>query len=351
MKMIDRRGKRFARIVGITVFLILGIIIFSRVSEVLRKKTGNSTDMIHSFYDLDRNSLDVLVLGSSHGFCSFQPNLLWDKYGITSYVMCSQRQTVAQSYYLLREALKYQTPRVVVLEAYYFFFTGEHTGEMALRYAYDGMRFSRLKYEMIEDFREGMSWEDKMTYYIPFIKYHSRWNELKDSDFNRSLWMKGAVFSDSTTAVAEPVLPTEGSGIPAVFQDYFERIEAICRENNIELMVYAAPYTYLSDKEKDREDFERKYKTYIALEPYFEEKGIPFLFFQKNGGLDIDYSQDFQDYSHMNIFGAVKVTRALGTYLHDNYDLPDHRKEKAYQSWKRDCRIFRKKVKKLGIPV
>ena len=78
-------------------------------------------------------------------------------------------------------------------------------------------------------------------------------------------------------------------------------------------------------------------------------EGVPYLFYQQNGEVDIDFSKDFLDYSHMNIYGALKITEHLGTYLHENYDLPDHRGEEAYQSWEEDCKIFRKKVKKLDI--
>ena len=36
---------------------------------------------------------------------------------------------------------------------------------------------------------------------------------------------------------------------------------------------------------------------------------------------------------HLNVSGAEKVSNALGTYLKEQYALPDHRGEKAYASW------------------
>ena len=94
------------------VFVVIGLMLFFNISEVLRRKGGGAADMVHSFYDIEENTLDVLCMGSSHGYSAFQPNTLWNEFGLTSYVLCSQRQTAATTYYLLQEALKYQKPKV-----------------------------------------------------------------------------------------------------------------------------------------------------------------------------------------------------------------------------------------------
>lgn len=350
-KLGDRKkwGRICARLAGAALFVVIGLFIFGRASETLRKKTGGYPDMIHSFYDIEKNSLDVLVLGSSHGYHSFQPNLLWKECGLASYVMCSQRQSVAQSWYLLQEALKYQKPKVVLLEAYYFFLDHEHTGEVSIRYAYDGMRFSRLKYDMIEDFREGMTWKEKLTYYIPFLKYHSRWSELSDDDFNSRPWLKGSVLTAKTEAVPEPELPEEGRKVSSVFYDYFGRIADTCRENGIELVVYLAPFTWEDDTGQGRQDFARMQSAYLTLEPYVRGMGIPFLSYQEGNRAGIDFRTDFSDYSHLNTNGAVKITRALAGYLEENYDLPDHRGEAAYASWDEDYKKFAAQAEELDI--
>ena len=160
--------KRFAALLA---FLLIGVFLFSGISEVLRRKSGGQSDMIHSFYGIEKNTLDVLCMGSSHGYSSFQPNTLWNEYGLTSYVMCSQRQTMASTYYLLQEALKYQKPRVLLLESYYLFCKKKYTDEEALRMGFDGMRMSRIKYDMVEDILGKKGFKEKLTYYIPFLKY------------------------------------------------------------------------------------------------------------------------------------------------------------------------------------
>ena len=79
--------KRVGRIVSVVAFLILFCILFLRVSEIFRAKTSNASDMVHTFYDIEEDTLDVLCLGSSHAYYGFQPNLLLNEYGITSCVL------------------------------------------------------------------------------------------------------------------------------------------------------------------------------------------------------------------------------------------------------------------------
>ena len=45
---------------------------FCRAAEILRRKTAAETDMVHSFYEIEENSLDVLFLGSSHLYYGVQ---------------------------------------------------------------------------------------------------------------------------------------------------------------------------------------------------------------------------------------------------------------------------------------
>ena len=154
--------KNIRRIVGTLAFWAVVFIVWWGVNDVLRIKVGESTDMIHSFYEMEENTLDVLCVGSSHSYHSIQPNLLWGNYGIPSYVLSSPGQSVPCSYYLLKEALKYQSPKVVLLETYLFREENKYRTQERLRQAIDGIRFGETKVELIEDFFPDYSWKEKL---------------------------------------------------------------------------------------------------------------------------------------------------------------------------------------------
>ena len=236
-------------ILSAVIFVFCGLLIFGNIAEVVRKKTGNASDMIHSFYEIEENTLDVLALGSSHAYSAFYPNVLWQEYGLTSYAMSSHRQTPAFSYYLLKEALQYQKPKVVLLETYYFFFTGKYTDKETIRMTMDGMKTGWVKHEMIQDLLGELSWKEKAAYYVPFLMYHSRWSELKDYDFNTKPWRKGAILDYNVYQMSHPGTADTLSEVCQLNKEYLDKIVQLCKENEIELVFYTAPYSY-NDSEK-----------------------------------------------------------------------------------------------------
>lgn len=324
------------------VFLLIGLLLFGRISQVLRRKGGGAADMVHSFYELDENTLDVLVMGSSHGYSSFQPNTLWSEYGLTSYVLCSQRQTAATTYYLLQEALKYQKPKILLLESYYFFSGQKYTDEAALRLAFDGLKNSSIKWRMVQDFLGDLDYKEKLSYFIPFLKYHSRWDDLRNTDFHSQLYLKGSIFDFEVYSMEEPPLAQEATALPENVTVYFEKIIDLCRENEIELVLYTAPYG--CEPGDNTKGYLKRQGINLTLESYLAERNIPYFYFQKDNTAGIDYAADFRDYAHLNTNGAIKITRSLADYITGVYELPDHREEESYQSWWEDYEAFQQAI-------
>ena len=321
--------KNIRWIAGILAFWILAFSVFGVVNEILRRKTVGKVDMIHSFYGIEKNTIDVVSVGSSHSYHSIQPNLLWGKYGISSYVMSSQGQSVPCSYYLIKEIFKYQTPKVVMLETYCLKNTGLYANEGFLRQVVDGMRFGETKVELLNDFFPDYTWKEKLSYYIPFLLYHARWSELKDEDFSKNAWMKGGILNFKQVPQTETPFPEEARPLPKNSKEYLDKIVEFCEEKGTQLVLYAAPFACPPAAE-------RALGVSLTVEKYAEEKGIPFLFFQKTRELNIDLATDYYDEQHLNSYGTEKLTNRVGEWLIQNYGLADHRQEEKYESWNED---------------
>lgn len=331
-------------IISSVAFLLIGIILFLNIAEILRKKSGGESDMVHSFYEIERDTLDVLCMGSSHGYSAFQPNTLWKEYGLASYTLCSQRQTVVSAYYLLQEALKYQKPKVLLLETYYFWYSRNYADLASLRMGFDGIRMDEVKHRMIQDVLKERTLKDKLSYYIPFMQYHGRWDDLRWYDFHSKDYLKGAILNANVYPMEEPELPKEGREIADKTYEYFEKVVKLCEENDIQLILFTAPYGYKN--EKKFESYMDKQKVCVTLESYLAEKNIPYMYFQKTNEAGIDYTKDFRDWAHLNVNGAIKITKSLGEYIHENYNLPDHRDDERYQSWWSDYYEFQEDMEK-----
>ena len=94
--------------------IVLGLLGALLIPKYIDNPEGT---LVGDYYD-EAGGNDVLFLGDCEVYESFIPAVLWEKYGITSYVRGSAQQLVWQSYYLLEEMLKYETPSAVVFNVY-----------------------------------------------------------------------------------------------------------------------------------------------------------------------------------------------------------------------------------------
>ena len=109
-------------IIRSAVFLFLLVISLYYINEMLLPKytlknnLWPMTSSYNQFYQMEEDSVDVLFLGSSVVVNAFSPQEIYDTYGIRSYNLASEEQSIFLSYYWLKEALRYQNPQVVVLD-------------------------------------------------------------------------------------------------------------------------------------------------------------------------------------------------------------------------------------------
>ena len=328
--------KRIGGSVAVVAFLVLFCILFLRISEIFRAKTSNSSDMIHTFYDVEEDTLDVICLGSSHSYYGLQPNVLWNEYGITSCVMGSPQQTASLSYYLLKEALQYQKPEVVLFEAYYLWYDEVYVTEQRLRQAMDPMRFGKVKIEMVNDLLGDLSWEEKFNYYLPFTTYHQRWQELENFDFHNKPYLKGSIMNAGVYPLEDPGLPQEAGEIPESGYVYLEKIRELCEAEGIQLVMFCTPFGI----DEGEEGYMRKQRTMLAAEEYAKAHDIPFLFLQKMEEAGIDLSVDLFDFGHLNVYGAEKSTKTIGKYLVQEFGLESHKGQEGYESWDEDYALY-----------
>ena len=69
--------------------------------------------MIKEYYNEDKNN-EVIFIGDCEVYANFSPLELYKNYGITSYVRGTSQQLIWQSYEIMKETLKYETPKVIV---------------------------------------------------------------------------------------------------------------------------------------------------------------------------------------------------------------------------------------------
>ena len=315
---------------GLIIFLFLALqrlVMPKYVSDVI--EGGFTTE-----YYKETTPHQVLMVGDCELYENFSSITLWEKYGITSYIRGSAQQLTWQSYYLLEDALKYETPEVVifnVLELKY----NEPQREEYNRMTIDGMKWSGTK---VNATRASMTEEEQfLDYLLPLLRYHSRITELKKEDI--TYYFDDIARTTAGYYMRVDVAPYE-EGIweeeqPEDFKlgdyamEYMDKITKLCKEKGIKLLLVKAPSVspiWYDEWEEQIVEYAKKNELdYINFLDLVDEIGI-------------DYNTDTYDEGlHMNLSGAEKCADYLGQYLVEHYNL---------NSMKEDIEISREWDKK-----
>lgn len=271
---------------------------------------------------------DVIFIGDCEIYESFVPAILWEEYGISSYLRGNAQQLAWHSYYMLEDTLRYETPKAVVFNVLALMY-GEPQKEAYNRLALDGMEWSGVKAEAIQ--ASMTDEEDFLTYVFPFFRYHSRWDELTAEDFTYAFADKPTV-SDSGYLMQTGVVPADPENepepsplvdvmLPKTAMAYLDGMTALCKERGIELILIKAPTNYYKYHWYDEWD--------AQIVDYAAENGLVYYnFMNQVDDIGLDMSTDTYDAGiHLNVYGAEKLSRYLGQILRDSYSIPDRRGE------------------------
>lgn len=284
---------------------------------------------------------DLIFVGDCEVYENFSPAVLWEQYGINSYIRGSAEQYIFQSYYLLEDTLRYETPKAVVFNIQSLQFDASRS-EAYNRMTLEGMRWSKYKVEAIRaSMTEG---ERFIDYVFPLLRYHSRWSELTTADFTYLFSTKQVTHNGYYMRVdvrpAEdlpPVKPLGDYSFGARAWEYLDKIVECCRAHGVQLIFIKAPSLYPHWYDQWDEQ----------VVAYAQEQGVPYInFLQHLDEIGLDFSQDTYDGGlHMNLSGAEKCAAWLGEILARDYGLPDRRGEADLAArWQEKLAAYRAEI-------
>ena len=277
--------------------------------------------MIGEYYHNSGNH-DVIFIGDCEVYSNFSPMEMYQSHGITSYVRGSSQQLIWQSYYILKETLKYEKPKVVVYNVNAMRYS-EPVSEAYNRLTIDTMKWSAEKLSIIQ---ASMMEEESFWYYVfPILRYHSRFDELTEEDIaylfrNKDNTHNGYLMNQNVKPAGQlPAMrPLADYTFSDVCYDYLEKMVQLCKENGVELILIKAPslYPYWYD-EYD-----------IQISQFAQQNGLSYYNFTQNKDeIGLDFSTDTYDAGlHLNLSGARKLSVYFAAILRDNHNIPDQRK-------------------------
>lgn len=336
------------RIISIAVAALAVILVFAFLQGLVELKyIDNPEGRLVGEYYAEAGGHDVIFVGDCEVYESFVPAVLWEKYGISSYIRGSAQQLAWHSYYLLEETFEYEKPSVVVFNVLALKY-GEPQSEAYNRMTLDDMRWSRIKLDAI---KASMTEDEKfLDYVFPLLRYHSRITELEANDFKylfRSpetishsgyLMQKGIVPMTEEQTPSKP-LRIDEYDLPNTAMEYLEKMRVLCENNGAELVLIKAPtntqkYWWYDEWDADVRDYAEKNNL------------VYYNFIDETEDIGIDYMTDTYDAGlHLNVYGAEKMTEYFGNILAENHGLssPSHTEDEVLK-WEERVQKYKEEI-------
>lgn len=314
-------------------------------SKIMIPKWGENdsmqTYMMRGFYSEKKDSIQVLNIGDSDVYRGVSPNVIWNQAHITSYTLASSSQRMWQSYYLLKHALAYQTPKAVFLEVNAARYDSGREIPMMHQF-FDNMRLDKVKWEALNDPVFGFTNSEKFNFILPVFEFHSRYKELDKEDF--TLAFGELHYAEKGFAMKTAIKPYKntmnymdkwksGFEITPKTLRYLDKITALCKAKKIKLVLFKTP-----------EPTHWRLAHHRVIAAYAKKHNLPFYDFNSANNIKIfDMHKDTMDHgTHLNVYGAEKLSRKLAEYMSDVLKIKPTQDREVIKKYQEDSETYQK---------
>jgi len=261
------------------------------------------------------NSIQIACVGNSDLYSAFSPPDLWNKYGFTSTVCATARQTTEESYYLLQKLFQSQKPALVILETDMFF---------------DKNPKEKNKIR-IQDLAADLGNRLKPTYIKQDLKsIFSLMNRSNQKPINTH----GYRFSTKICKLdySEYMIQTEKrEKISAENLGFLNEILRLCAENTADVLLVEMPSISSWN-----------YERHNSVMDYAKANNLHFIDFNlmyRQIGIMPQYC--FRDKgNHLNYYGACAVTDYIGSFIKVHYKPDSLKSNSNYKNWNDEVLYF-----------
>ncbi|MEG0586052.1 MAG: hypothetical protein RR504_06660 [Christensenellaceae bacterium] len=328
--------RNFKWFVKVAVLITLFFVIEYVIGFILSPTLSYTRIAFHEMYTQEDN-IDVVFLGASHTYRTFDPAVLDEELGVNTFNAGSSSQRAIDSYFLLKELLSINAPKQVVFELPYHNFNvfykdnKRDISPVPFFILYDYMKPSVNK---VQYFANGLSsdyWADilfqsyryKADFKPEYVKNSIR-EKVIEPDYknyaypeypNEKYTGKGFVYGNAgflpnNIGMVSPY-PWSNERIDGEAVSYFEKIVDLCNEHGTELILVTAPIPIASLISMQNYD-----EAHMYLDGLVYKNGLKYYDFnlvkQDVFARPDDY---FYDNSHMNGKAAAKFSKMFATFL------------------------------------
>lgn len=266
------------------------------------------------FYNLNPNTIDVVYIGSSRAYSSFNPYLFDSITHFKSFNLGTSGQSPIASYFLLKEVFKYQKPSTVFIDISHEIIAKANDETVTSAYIFDEIPWCKNKFDF---WLNGFDLKGKVILLFPSFRYRNNiyWlarnlllNDDRIRDDGRYWDGKGYVGSRKSLSKVELLNPIhlkfDSLRINLKRLKYLKKVVEYALEKSSKVIFVYNPYpkVVLSNIENNTLF---KYYQNIANELDVE-------FINTNNYQNIfNDTVDFRNMNHLNDSGAKKATNLI----------------------------------------
>lgn len=333
----------FKTVIKLVVFLVIVIFAFNKAGakykEAADKNVVNAfTQQRYSeFYNQEPNSIDMVYIGSSHSYCTFDPEIIDSILKTSSWQMGTPLQHYDTSYYVLREVLNHQKPKKVVLEIYWDILKDEFEMKQANSF-FEVLKNQELKDEYIN---KVFPINERIKYSLFPIRYQQDYFAYEANEIQNNLEEKYGVHKKALPEVkgteyyrsrgytyCDIIMPENEYDETNQFKGfdgedwefnrtqkkYIEKIIELCKNEGIELYFVTAPVANVSMDYIENYDI-----VHNTVAEFAKENNIPYIDYNiVNKDENLLTNENFRDDAHLNHSGVQIVDKHFAQWLMNN---------------------------------
>lgn len=323
--------KHIPKIRNAVIILICAVAVAS-VLSMFKIQDKDAFQAWDSFYSEKKDSIDIIYIGASNVYPFWSAPLYWKESGHTVFPLSISSMPSRAIKYMIEEARKTQ-PSASFVVCLNTFKTGSRHEPASIHYVCDYMKLSKTKIDLIDALAEdaGFSGTEKIEFYLPFVRFHSRWKDFSKKDYIlRNYGIKNAISTSNSMNEIQDVSSTyriTSSRIGCTDEqlEIMNELLDYCDDNGIRLLFTIVPQAINDESIIGQLNMlgdlatERGHQVVDLLSSYQD--------------YDLQLNQDFYNSNHINVHGALKFTRHLGELFDSYYDLSDKRGNDLFESW------------------
>lgn len=291
------------------------------------------------FYNTPKNTIDMIFVGSSHSYTTFDPEIFDSRLNINTYQMGMPNQTGDGTYYTVMEILNYQKPRFLVMELYWDVLKNDFDLKQ-VDYLFKVLDNEELKKNYINTW---FPLNERVKYYLKPVRYQQEFlqytnNELlkyieKNQGLKKTIVQfegeeyyrsKGFIYCDYVMSEEDRQKRLNGMPFDAKRWEFsslqkksVENIAKLCKENEIQLIFVTAPISNVNFSKTN--DYDILYNKMSQFANSLDVKYLDFNIINREENMFSD--ENFRDGGHLNFSGTVISSEYFINWFLDNFEL------------------------------